>query len=426
MGVLRNFIVSLLIWPAMTHAQDLVEQKLKLLEQKGLPFFYNEDIRQNAEAWIRNENASTSIITGRFNHYATVLETAQRTHGLPWFIKYIPAANTGLQPTFMETDGSNGIWPLNFSMGKKYGLTQSAVLEERRSVELSSDAACKYLRDLYDIYKDWPKVITAFRIGAVRLNQVIRLANNSLEFKDIYKHLTAQEKEPIVQFYAAVAVMYYHKEFNITEQTYKAIESDTVSTSVPLSFGYLHAKLGIAVADLQELNPELKQSLVPCFGEPRTFRIPVVSKEGYNHMKDSFRIWLTKREPEIVKPGTEYDTIVRVVDSITYIEIKPRVKEPGTNGTSPAPKTPAPAPAKPVVPQKVWVWYKVKPGDGFYTLSDIFDCTTAELKAWNGIYSNTLMAGANLKFYVPYARQSYYQQINYMNQTQKRNLAVKD
>ena len=65
----------------------------------------------------------------------------------------------------------------------------------RRDVEASSVAACKYLAELHNIYKDWPKTITAFRIGAIRLNQAIRLAGNSLDFNDIYAQLTPEEKE---------------------------------------------------------------------------------------------------------------------------------------------------------------------------------------------------------------------------------------
>jgi hypothetical protein len=68
----------------------------------------------------------------------------------------------------------------------------------------------------------------------------------------------------------------------------------------------------------------------------------------------------------------------------------------------------------------------VKPGDGFYTLSDVFDCTITEMKSWNGIRNNTLMAGSVLRFYVPYARKSQYEQINRMNAIEKRNVANKD
>jgi hypothetical protein len=54
------------------------------------------------------------------------------------------------------------------------------------------------------------------------------------------------------------------------------------------------------------------------------------------------------------------------------------------------------------------------------------DCTITEVKSWNGIRSNTLVAGSMLRFYVPYARKYQYEQINRMNAVEKRNIANKD
>jgi membrane-bound lytic murein transglycosylase D len=422
MRTLFIFIISLISF-ADVYSQDEIEKKLRLLEQKGLPYFYNNDIKQNAESWLKNENRVTSIIAGKQSYYSAKLEIAQRTNGLPWFIKYLPAANTGIQPNFVDMDGSSGIWPLNFSMGKKYGLRQNSLLDERRNVDLSSDAACKYIKDLYTIYRDWPKVITAFKIGGVRLNQVIRLANNSLNFADIYEKLTPEERAPIVQFYAAITVLSYQAEFGITPDEMYSVLSDTVSTVVSLPFSYIQSKTGIGIDHLKQLNPEFKSEIVPYFGTITYFKIPSDKKVVYNRVRDSFRIWLV----ETTKPPILYDTIVKVVDSVTYIEIKPKAdeKKPPGPERSPVVVSPPPAP-KPAAPVKLWVWYKVKPGDGFYTLSDVFDCTIPELKAWNGVRNNALIAGTTFKFYVPSAKQSYYQQINYMTQVQKRNLALKD
>ncbi|MFM8995495.1 MAG: LysM peptidoglycan-binding domain-containing protein, partial [Bacteroidota bacterium] len=75
---------------------------------------------------------------------------------------------------------------------------------------------------------------------------------------------------------------------------------------------------------------------------------------------------------------------------------------------------------------KVWVYYKVKPGDAVYTLSDIFDCTPQQMKSWNHLHSNQLKVGSLLKFYVPAKRKTYYVKLNSFTIAQKRNIAGAD
>ena len=431
------------ISPLIAALNPVWEARFRSLEQQGLPYFYNEDVQANIDIWLKNESNATAIIAGRYEAFSPQLELAQKTYGLPWFVKYIPAANSGLDARFTDDDGSCGIWPLNFSMGKKYGLRQNSYYDERRSIERSSVAACQYLKDLQHIYRDWLKSITAFSIGAVRLNQVIRLNGNNLDFNEIYKYLMPGEKAPIVQFYAALAVLHHLQETGIKRLEYLSVKGDTVSSKCMLPMEFVEQKTGISVAALQQLNPEFKDVVIPWFGSPLTFQVPANQKSDWQKVQDSICIFLAEKN----KPVVLYDTIIKVIDSITYIEVKPRPEKPSPppapkpvapksvtppvvvpkqNTPVPAPK-PAPKPAqKPVAPTKMWVYYKVKSGDGLYTLSDIFDCSIAELKQWNGMKSNSLLAGSTLKFYIPISKKSYYNQINTMSLAQKRSLALKD
>jgi len=402
------------------------EKRLRELEQLGLPYFYNADVEEAIQTLLRNDNNVTSLSAGRFQKYAARVEPMSRAHGLPWFVKYIPAANTLYNPAFTHADGSQGIWPINFTMGKKYGLRETSLWDDRNSIDKSTEAACHYLKDLQNIYKDWLKSITAFRIGALRLNQVIRLAGNQLEFEKIYGFLNADEKQVIVQFFATAVVLHYWKETSLKTVNAETIESDTAQVMCQLPLSVITENTGIQATDLKLLNPELKSDIIPWFGEPTIISIPASKKPQYMLKKDSMCMKIKIRENPPPAPVI-YDTIVRIVDSVTYIEVKPRTERPVN--PPPAVRTPTPsrpAPARPVAPQYVWVWYKVKPGDGLYTLSDVFDCSITQLKSWNGLRSNAVAAGKLLKFYVPAAKKRYYEGINGMTLPQKRNIAGRD
>jgi len=393
------------------------ENRIRAFEQVGLPHFYNAAVQRKIDTLLLNPNRITSALVGKQSAFQPYIDNARQIYSLPWFIRFLPAANTGLNSRYTDADGCTGIWPLSFSMGKKYGLKQTSVLDERRSIGASSNAACHYLKDLHGIYRDWQKTILAFRIGAVRLNQAIRQAGNSLKFEDIYKQLTPEEQQHIVNFYATLVVMYHFEETGLIKEPYPMMKTDTATARCMLPFGFFEEKTGITSDELQQINPEFKTPVIPWFGEPATFHIPAAKRNAYLKVRDSLCIMLQQKS----MPPVVYDTIITVKDSITYIEIKPRSErgvEPVNNGSSTT--------STPVPPAKVWVIYKVKPGDGFYTLSDVFDCTITEMKSWNGIRNNTLMAGSVLRFYVPYARKSQYEQINRMNAVEKRNVANKD
>lgn len=404
---MRFLTLSLFIFSTCFLSAQGYEDKVKLLGQHGVPYFYNADVAANIEKWKENENNATSDVLGRSVMWFQEMEIARKTHGLPWFIRFIPAANTGYSHLFEGKDGSKGMWPLDFSIAKKYGLMENSFTDMRRDVEASSEAACRYLADLNNIYKDWLKTITAFRIGAIRLNQVIRLAGNSLDFNDIYQYLSPEEREPILQFYAAVTVMYYRHDFHLQETVFPKMSTDTVNTQLSLPFPFLEDKLALEPGTLRACNPQFTRDFVPCFIGTTWFRIPSEKKQRYLSVKDSFLYFLEYKESPVEEPS---DT------SVVSTDIAPAADTVATVHDA----------AADTVQTFVWVWYRIKSGDGFYTLSDIFDCSIEDMKLWNGIRNNDLIANRLIKFYVPANRVEYYKGLNTMNMVQKRQIAQKD
>ena len=103
------------------NAQKSYEPFVKTLSQTGLSSYYSKDLEANINSWIKNENEVVSKMLGKFQAYEKDLEYITKDFGLPWFIKYIPAANTGLDVHFQsKTDGARGIWPLEYQIAKKY------------------------------------------------------------------------------------------------------------------------------------------------------------------------------------------------------------------------------------------------------------------------------------------------------------------
>ena len=58
--------------------------------------------------------------------------------------------------------------------GKIYGLENNSLVDERRDPIKATWAAARYLKDMYDIYKDWNLVIAAYNCGPGTINKAIR------------------------------------------------------------------------------------------------------------------------------------------------------------------------------------------------------------------------------------------------------------
>jgi len=423
----RVLISLFFIW-SWAFSQSDIQLKIKSLEQKGLPYFWNAEIELSIRDWLKNENQSTSIFLGRYQYYSAMINPILADKKLPWFLAYMPAGSTGFEPRYRDEGGSSGMWPMGFTMGKKYGLKQTALFDERRDPTKSSQAALSYLNDLHIIYKDWLKAITAFRIGAIRMNQIIHELDGELDFERIYLLLEPEERIPIIQFYSAVVVLHYAKDFGIKPLPFAELGSvQVLSVSEPVPFSLLNEKLGIGLMELRMLNPELRADVIPYMGSDFVFRLPKEYVSRYNSMRDSIPGWLHgfgSNDHGVVRrlPNVEIkEEVVAMENKDTAVSMEIASNDQSVVDavgiTPPRPKTSE---------YKVWVYYRVKAGDAVYTLSDVFDCAPEQLKQWNRLRSNSLVVGTQLKFYVPATKKSFYTKINSMSISQKRNLAAKD
>ena len=445
---------------------------VKQMSQIGLPYYYNQDLEANIDAWLADKSKVTTKIYARFKSAEKNLDYALKSYGLPFFIKYIPAANSGINPFFQDAnDGAKGIWPIEYSISKKYNLVSNSYQDERLDFEKSSDAACHYLRDLHDIYKDWQKAILAFRIGPVRVNQLMA-ESGSVNLADFYNKLSAVEKEPINQFYAALVVLKYADSLGLKiepENKVPVIKTDTASCSLPTTYDIIEKFTGISQETLTSLNPDLLRKTVPALGKVGYFKLPAKSKARYQAQKDTITIYTLYT----LYPPNIYDTLITIKDSIEYIDLAKRpfgdfspgkriivaiintpkdtsmsvpsgpieIKEPVKIVTKTEPKSvvkpkvepkpdPVDEPKPPTTeihkPKMVWVEYTVKKQDGLYTLSDIFDCTIEEVKQWNDMTGNGIFIGQKLKFKVDDAKLKEYKKIESMSTEQKLELAKKD
>lgn len=77
-------------------------------------------------------------------------------------IKYLPIAESALRDDVVSSAWAWWIWQFMPDTARRYWLIVDEFIDERYHFEKSTDAAIRYLKDLYEIFDDWALVAAAY------------------------------------------------------------------------------------------------------------------------------------------------------------------------------------------------------------------------------------------------------------------------
>ncbi|TCN73166.1 lytic transglycosylase domain-containing protein [Acetobacteroides hydrogenigenes] len=255
---------------------------------------YNNVVRASI-LWyvIRKKNISEKIL-GLTGYYFPIIEQTLDKHDLPLELRYLPIIESALNPVAVSRVGATGLWQFMYGTGKQYKLNITSFVDERRDPLAASEAAAKFLKDLYKIYNDWTLVIAAYNCGPRNVNKAIRRAGGSKNYWEIYNYLPKETRGYVPNFIAAAYLVKFYKEHKLTPRSMPLPQStDSIHVNRMLHFQQVSEVLGISVDELRELNPQYKKDIIPGIERPYTLTLPMgfapnyIAKEEEIYAKDS-------------------------------------------------------------------------------------------------------------------------------------------
>jgi len=163
---------------AISFVQDYMDQHTKRLEQM--------------KAWGKP--------------YFDLMDGILVAQGLPSELKYLAVVESNLKSSAFSWAGAVGPWQFMPATAKKMGLKVNQSRDERTDYNKSTNAAARYLKELFAIYDDWLLVIAAYNGGVGNVNSAIR-RSHSRNFWDLQYYLPTESRNHVKKFIATHYIM---------------------------------------------------------------------------------------------------------------------------------------------------------------------------------------------------------------------------
>ena len=230
----------------------------------AIPMSYNDVVRKYIISYTTTNRAVMSRVIGRSQYYFPIFEAELDAHDLPLELRMLPVIESSLVPKARSKVGASGLWQFMYGTSKGYNLEVSSFIDQRFDPLLSTKAACKFLRYLYNMYGDWNLALAAYNCGPGNVNKALRKTEGKGGFWDIYPYLPKETRGYVPAFIAATYAYHYYKQHDITPaEPHVPLATDTVHIRRIMHLEQISSTIGTPLDVLRALNPQFKQDIVP-------------------------------------------------------------------------------------------------------------------------------------------------------------------
>ena len=340
---------------------EILKERLAHLNSKT-PFNveYNPSLERIIKSYLKHRQKSLAELMAKAKYYFPMFEEHLDKYDLPLEIKYLAIVESALRPRARSRVGASGLWQFMYYTGKQFGLDVSSYVDERHDPLKATEAACKYLSNLYGIFGDWDLALAAYNSGPGNVSKAIRRSGGNKNYWNIRHYLPRETAGYLPAFYATYYILEYADKHNIdvTKNYIQNFETDTIHVKRQLTFEQINKVLDTDDELLEFLNPQYKLNIIPFVkGENYTLRLP----------KDLLGKFVSNEEQ--IYAFAKADDAKREKPLPKYFEPKNRIR------------------------------YRVRNGDYLGKIAQRYGVGVSQIKRWNGLRSSRLRIGQRLTIY---------------------------
>lgn len=341
---------------------ELLMDRLQCIEG-DIRLTYNDRTNAFINYFTIKDRDYTRMVLKRKDLYFPLFEKYLAQYGLPDELKYLSIVESGLNPRAVSRARAVGLWQFMSATGRHFGLHNDWYIDDRMDPDKSTEAACKYLGELYRMFNDWELALAAYNSGPGNVRKAIRRSGYKKDFWEIFRYLPRETRSYLPQFIAIMYTMNYAEQHNLYESPdTPLVAHDTLLVNRFLHFETFANLTGANMDDMLKLNPSVLRKAIPETGRQYIIRIPSEAKANLA-LNRSFILDSASRVGK-----TELEALAKNTLGSTY--------------------------------GRELVAYRVRSGDVLGKIAERHHVRVGDIKNWNNLSSNTIRIGQRLNIWV--------------------------
>ncbi|MGI9531199.1 transglycosylase SLT domain-containing protein [Lutimonas sp.] len=364
----------------------LIEQLTELNSATPFSVSHNATLERFIRVYLKDRREYLNSLLGKSKYYFPVFESYLDKYDLPLELKYLAVVESALNPLAVSPSGAKGIWQFMYGTGTDYKLYIDSYVDERFDPVKSTEAACVYLKHLYTTFGDWDLALAAYNSGPGNVKKAIRRAGGNKNYWEIRQYLPRETSSYVPAFYATMYLFTYadfhHLKASKTDVAF--VNSDTLHLKGSLNFKAIQRKTGIDLGLLKSLNPQYKKDVIP-YVSGKTMVLALPTEKMVDFMKHETELY------QIAVPHSinSSNGVIRVNKNNSYL---------------------------------------VKNGDNLNSIATAHGISLQQLKTWNGLHTNFLIADQRLvvtdKKFLPQKTTELSDNYSFRKDSNKKNLVT--
>ena len=387
-----------------------VEADVEAVEY-DIPVVINDRVLSLLDYYTEGRGRST-IEAGleRVGLYRPMIERIFAEEGVPLDLIHLAQAESLFKPQAVSSARAKGMWQFISSRGEEYGMRQNWWIDERSDPEKSTRAAARHLSDLYDRFGDWYLAMAAYNSGPARVSRAMTRTGSDDFWSLADAQALPRETRNYVPTIVAMTLIGKNPErygFDVTPAD--PVVTERVSVPQATDLRIIADYLDVPLEQIQDLNPHVLRWATP----PDDGEFELILPSGY-----------AARFAERVAGLPEADRILfrhHVVasgETLSHIALRYDVSVPAISESNrlsghlirigqslviPVSGIPVPssvagqfsdtATSRETAPGV----YVIRRGDTLSQISERYGLRVADIRAWNGMTSNRLIAGDQIR-----------------------------
>lgn len=378
----------------------------------------------NQTAWYTARPDYIQRTTTRASRYLFHVVQELEKRNMPTELALLPFIESAFNPEAYSSAKAAGMWQFIPSTGLDFKLKQSMFKDDRRDVLASTDAALTYLQKLYGLFGDWQLALAAYNWGEGSVQRAInknKAAGLPTDFNSLSHLMPAETRNYVPKLQAVKNIIATPDQYNISlpkvdNQPYFVTIGKTRDIDIKVA-----AQLAeLSIDEFKALNPQFNRPVITGNADTQI----LLPQSNADKFKTNLAKWgralsswsahtVTSARERIETIASRFGTTADVIRKVNHIPPKMRLK---AGSTILVPKSEhsaekdiafelvenATMAVEPDVPDIQRIFVKVGKRDNLASIARRNKVTVAQIKAWNNLRQNKVVAGQRLQIQVPY------------------------